>query len=274
VGITRTKVNYILDADIARFFDMVSQDWLIRFLNHRIGDRRIIRLIQKWLKAGVLEEGVVTTREQGTGQGSVVSPLLANVYLHYVFDLWAHRWRRREGTGDIVIVRYADDVVVGFQHEADAQGFQEAMRARFEEFSQTLHPEKTRLIEFGRYAACNRERRGLGKPETFTFFGFTFICGVTQRSQFQLKRHTRRDRMRTKLKEIKEELRRRMHQPIPEQGLWLRQVVTGFFNYHALPINVRALGFVPVLCNRPLAPLAQTAQSAGRIYVAPDNQAG
>jgi len=242
VGITRTKVNYILDADIARFFDTVSQEWLVRFLNHRIGDRRIIRLIQKWLKAGVLEEGVVTTGEQGTGQGSVISPLLANVYLHYVFDLWAQRWRRREATGDFVIVRYADDIVVGFQHEADARRFQEAMRARFEEFSLTLHPEKTRLIEFGRYAASNRERCGLGKPETFTFLGFTFICGITRRGQFQLKRHTRRDRRRTKLKEIKEELRRRMHQPIPEQGRWLRQVVTGFFYYHAVPTNVRALG--------------------------------
>jgi RNA-directed DNA polymerase len=241
VGITRTKVNYILDADLERFFDSVSQEWLIRFLNHRIGDRRVIRLIQKWLKAGVLEEGVVTTGEQGTGQGSVISPLLANVYLHYVFDLWAHCWRRREATGDIVIVRYADDVVVGFQHAADARRFQDAMRARFEEFSLTLHPEKTRLIEFGRYAASNRERRGLGKPETFTFLGFTFICGITQRGQFQLKRHTRRDRMRNKLKEIKEELRRRMHQPIPEQGLWLRRVVTGFFNYHAVPTNSRAL---------------------------------
>jgi group II intron reverse transcriptase/maturase len=242
VGITRTKVNYILDADIARFFETVSQEWLIRFLNQRIGDRRITRLIQKWLKAGVLEEGVVTTGEQGTGQGSVISPLLANVYLHYVFDLWAQRWRRREATGDMVIVRYADDIVAGFQHEADARRFQEAMRARFEGFSLTLHPEKTRLIEFGRYAGSNRERRGRGKPETFTFLGFTFICGITQRGQFQLKRHTRRDRMRSKLKEIKEELRRRMHQPIPEQGLWLRQVVTGFFNYHAVPTNARALG--------------------------------
>jgi RNA-directed DNA polymerase len=242
VGITSTKVNFILDADIARFFDTVSQEWLIRFLNHRIGDRRIIRLIQKWLKAGVLEEGVVTTGEQGTGQGSVISPLLANVYLHYVFDLWAQRWRRREATGDVIIVRYADDVVVGFQHEADARRFQEAMRARFEEFSLTLHPEKTRLIEFGRYAASNRKQRGLGKPETFTFLGFSFICGVTRRGQFQLKRHSRRDRMRIKLKEIKEELRRRMHQPIPEQGGWLRQVVTGVFNYHAVPTNARALG--------------------------------
>jgi RNA-directed DNA polymerase len=164
------------------------------------------------------------------------------VYLHYVFDLWAQRWRQREATGDMVVVRYADDIVVGFQHEADAQRFREAMRARLEEFSLTLHPEKTRLIEFGRYAAGNRQGRGLGKPESFTFLGFTFICGVTRRGQFQLKRHTRRDRMRIKLREIKEELRRRMHQPIPEQGRWLRQLVTGFFNYHAVPTNARALG--------------------------------
>jgi RNA-directed DNA polymerase len=242
VGITRSKVNYILDADIAGFFDTVSQEWLIRFLNHRIGDRRIIRLIQKWLKAGVLEEGIVTTSEQGTGQGSVISPLLANVYLHYVFDLWAQRWRRREATGDMIIVRYCDDIVIGFQHETDAQRFQVAMRERLEEFALTLHPAKTRLIEFGRYAASNRKRRGLGKPESFTFLGFTFLCGVTRNERFQLRRKTRRDRMLLKLKEIKEELRRRMHQPIPEQGRWLRQVVTGFFNYHAVPTNGPALG--------------------------------
>ena len=242
VGITRTKVNYIVDADIAGFFDTVSHEWLIRFLNHRIGDPRIIRLIQKWLKAGVLEDGVVTTSEVGTGQGSVVSPLLANLYLHYVFDLWAQRWRRREVTGDVIIVRYADDMVVGFEHEHDARRFLELMRARLEEFSLTLHPEKTRLIEFGRSAAGNRKRRGLGKPETFNFLGFTFVCSTTRRGHFQLKRKTRRDRMRMRLKEIKDELRRRMHQPIPEQGRWLRRVVSGFFNYHAVPTNSRALG--------------------------------
>jgi len=241
VGIIRTKVNYILDADIAGFFDTVSHDWLVRFLNHRIGDRRIIRLIQKWLKAGVLEEGVVTASEQGTGQGSVISPLLANIYLHYVFDLWAQRWRRREAAGDMIIVRYADDIVVGFQHETDARRFQEEMRVRLAEFSLTLHPEKTRLIEFGRYAASNRKRQGLGKPESFTFLGFTFLCGVTRHGRFLLRRKTRRDRMLRKLKEIKEELRRRMHQPIPQQGRWLKQVVSGFFNYHAVPTNGRAL---------------------------------
>jgi RNA-directed DNA polymerase len=241
VGISSTKVNYILDCDLRTFFDSVSQEWLVRFLNHRIGDPRIIRLIQKWLKAGVLEEGVVTVSETGTGQGSVISPLLANIYLHYAFDLWAKRWRQREATGDMIILRYADDIVVGFQHETDACRFLDMMRDRLEEFSLTLHPEKTRLIEFGRYAARNRKRRGLGKPETFTFLGFTFICGTSRRGYFLIHRKSRRDRMTTKLKEIKEELRRRMHQPIPEQGKWLKQVVTGYFAYHAVPTNSRAL---------------------------------
>jgi RNA-directed DNA polymerase len=241
VGISSTKVNYILDADIAGFFDAVSQEWLVRFLNHRIGDPRMIRLIQKWLRAGILEDGVVTTSDKGTGQGSVASPLLANVYLHYVFDLWANRWRQREATGDMIIVRYADDIVVGFEHEADARRFWEAMRERLQEFALSLHPDKTRLLEFGRFAVANRKRRGLGKPETFTFLGFTLICGRTRRGDFQIHRKTRRDRMQAKLTEIKEELRRRMHQSIPQQGRWLRQVVTGYYNYHAVPTNSRAL---------------------------------
>ena len=241
VGITGTKVNWILDADIRSFFDAVSQEWLIRFLQHRIADPRIIRLIRKWLKAGVLEDGGVTVSDTGTGQGSVISPMLANVYLHYVFDLWAERWRRREATGDMIIVRYADDLVLGFEHEADARRFWDAMRMRFEEFALSLHPDKTRLIEFGRLAAARRARRGLGKPETFAFLGFTFICGKSRQGKFLLCRKTRRDRMRAKLREIKEELRRRLHQPIPEQGHWLRQVVSGFFNYHAVPTNGRAL---------------------------------
>src|SRR3954469_24400290 len=239
VGISSTKVNYILDADIAGFFDAVSQEWLVRFLNHRIGDPRMIRLIQKWLRAGILEDGVVTTSDMGTGQGSVASPLLANVYLHYVFDLWANRWRQREATGDMIIVRYAADIVVGFEHEA--RRFWEAMRERLQEFALSLHPDKTRLLEFGRFAVANRKRRGLGKPETFTFLGFTFICGRARRGDFQIHRKTRRDRMQAKLTEIKEELRRRMHQPIPHQGRWLRQVVTGYDNYHAVPTNSRAL---------------------------------
>jgi group II intron reverse transcriptase/maturase len=241
VGIGSRKVSYILDADIRSFFDEVSQDWLVKFLNHRIGDPRIIRLIQKWLKAGYLEDDVVMTSDKGTGQGSVASPLLANIYLHYVFDLWADRWRRREATGDMIIVRYADDIVVGFEHEADAQRFWGAMRDRLREFSLSLHPEKTRLIEFGRYAAERRTRRGLGRPESFTFLGFTFICGKTRQGKFLLCRKTRRDRMMAKLLEIKEELRRRMHQSIPQQGVWLKQVISGFFNYHAVPTNSAAL---------------------------------
>ena len=222
-------------------FDEVSQEWLIRFLEHRIGDRRIIRLIRKWLKAGVLEDGIVTVSDQGTAQGAVISPLLANLYLHYVLDLWAERWRRQEATGDMVIVRYADDFIVGFQHEADARRFLGAMHERLGKFALSLHPQKTRLIEFGRFAAENRKRRGLGKPETFNFLGMTFICGRSKRGKFLIRRKSRGDRMRAKVREIKTELRRRMHQSIPEQGKWLRQVITGYFNYHAVPMNSRAL---------------------------------
>jgi len=237
VGITSTKVNWILDADIQSFFDTVSQDWLVRFVEHRIGDQRIIRLIRKWLKAGVLEDGVVRVNDRGTGQGSVISPLLANIYLHYVLDLWAERWRRREATGDMIIVRYADDFIVGFEHESDARRFRNEMQARLQEFALSLNPEKTRLIEFGRYAAKNRGRRGLGKPETFAFLGFNFICSKTRRGTFLIKRKSRRDRMRAKLQTIKQELRQRMHQPIPQQGKWLKRVVTGYFNYHSVPTN-------------------------------------
>jgi len=242
VGITDRRVNYILDADIRSFFDEVSQNWLVRFVEHRIGDPHIIRLIQKWLKAGILEDGVVTVSDKGTGQGSVISPLLANVYLHYVIDLWAERWRQREATGDMIIVRYADDIVVGFEYEADARRFWDAMEKRLQEFALSLHPDKTRLIAFGRHAADRRARKGLGKPETFNFLGFTFICGRSRRGKFLVKRKSRRDRMQAKLKEIKQELRRRMHQPIPEQGKWLRQVVSGYFAYHAVPTNLSALG--------------------------------
>jgi RNA-directed DNA polymerase len=241
VGISSTKVNFILDADIRSFFDDVSQAWLLRFLDHRIGDPRIIRLIRKWLRAGILEDGQVKISDKGTGQGSVASPLLANVYLHYVFDLWADRWRRREAVGTVILVRYADDIVVGFEHEADARRFQDAMRARLDAFSLSLHPAKTRLITFGRHAAAERARCGLGKPDTFNFLGFTLICGKSRKGTFLLMRKTRRDRMRAKLQDVKEELRRRRHQPIPVQGTWLGQVVTGFFNYHAIPTNYRAL---------------------------------
>jgi RNA-directed DNA polymerase len=241
VGIHGKKVSYILDADIRSFFDEINQEWLIRFLEHRIGDRRIIRLIQKWLKAGILEDGIVTVSEKGTGQGSVISPLLANIYLHYALDLWARRWRRREATGDMINVRYADDFIIGFQHEHEARRFLDELRERLGKFALSLHPEKTRLIEFGRFAAERRQRRGLGKPETFNFLGFTFACGKTRSGKFQIKRKTRADRMRAKLQEIKGKLRRCMHEPIPEQGKWLKQVVRGYFNYFAVPTNGRAL---------------------------------
>ena len=241
VGITTTKVNWILEVDIRSFFDEVNRDWLGRFLEHRMADPRILRLIQKWLKAGVLENGVVTDSEKGTGQGTVISPLLANVYLHYSLDLWAEHWRRREATGDMIIVRYADDVVVGFEHESDARRFWDAMRERLQKFSLSLHPDKTRLVEFGRVAAANRNRRGLGKPETFAFLGFTLVCSKSRRGRFLLKRRSRRDRMKAKLKDVSNELRHRMHQSIPEQGNWLKQVVTGYFAYHAVPTNSAAL---------------------------------
>jgi group II intron reverse transcriptase/maturase len=242
VAISDTPVNWIFDADIRSFFDRIDQSWLVRFLEHRIGDERVIRLVRKWLKAGVLEEGSWSVSETGTPQGAVVSPLLANVYLHYVFDLWAHQWRRREATGNVIVVRYADDIVAGFEHEADARRFWDAMRTRFEQFGLELHGEKTRLLEFGRTAAARRQRRGLGKPETFTFLGFTFICGKSRRGAFLLLRKTRGDRMRARLQEIKAQLRERMHEAIPEQGRWLKAVVTGFFAYHAVPTNLRALG--------------------------------
>ena len=241
VGINAKRVNYILDADIKSFFDEVSQSWLVRFVEHRIGDPRIIRLIRKWLKAGILEDGIVTVSEKGTGQGSVISPLLANVYLHYVLDLWAERWRQREARGDMIIVRYADDVVVGFQYETDARRFRDAVQERLKEFALSLHPDKTRLIAFGRFAAADRVRKGLGKPETFNFLGFTFICGRSRKGKFLIKRKSRRDRMQAKLKEIKEKLRRRMHHHIREQGKWLRQVVRGYFAYHAVPTNLPSL---------------------------------
>ncbi len=214
MAINSRKVNYILDADVENFFGAVDRTWMVRFLEHRIGDRRIIRLIQKWMRAGVLEDGIVTVDDRGTGQGAVISPLLANVYLHYVFDLWVERWRRREARGEMIVVRYADDQIVGFEREDDARRFQHAMQARLEEFALKLHPDKTRLIEFGRHAADRRSSRGLGKPETFDFLGFTHICGRSRKGRFLLKRITRADRRRAKLKEIDGELRRRMHQPM------------------------------------------------------------
>ncbi len=241
-GITRTKVNWIVDADIASFFDSVSHEWLMRFLAHRIGDERVIRLIRKWLNAGVIDAGELTVSEQGTPQGAVISPLLANVYLHYVFDLWAERWRKRHAQGSMIMVRYADDIVCGFEREQDAKRFMAELRERFERFSLRLHADKTRLIEFGRFAADRRQRRGQGKPETFNFLGFTHICGCARSGAFQLKRKTRRDRMQAKLRSINVALRQRMHDDLASQGEWLSRVYRGFCAYHAVPTNQDRLG--------------------------------
>jgi len=241
MGIQAARVNWILDADIKSFFDQIDKKWLMKFMEHRVGDRRILRLIGKWLKAGVLDQGQWNVSEKGTPQGAVISPLLANIYLHYLFDLWAEQWRRREAKGKMILLRYADDLIAGFEHEADARRFWDAMRKRFESFGLELHGQKTRLLEFGRYAAERRQRRKQGKPETFQFLGFVFICGKTRRGSFQLLRHTRADRMRTRLREIKEALQVHMHAPLPEQGRWLKRVVAGYFAYHAVPTNMKSL---------------------------------
>lgn len=240
-AITGRAVNWILDTDIRSFFDTLDHEVLEALLSQRIADPRVQRLIHKWLKAGVLEDGEVLPTEQGSPQGAVISPLLANICLHYVFDTWAHQWRQEQAHGTVTFVRYADDIVAGFEHEEDARRFQAALAARLAEHGLDLHPDKTRLIEFGRQAAANRQDRGQGKPETFDFLGFTHICGRNRRGGFQLKRKSRRDRMTTKVKAIKQELKRRMHQTIAEQGRWLAAVVKGYFAYHAVPTNFRSL---------------------------------
>jgi RNA-directed DNA polymerase len=241
VGINRRKVNWILDADIRAFFDSMSHTWLMRFLEHRIGDRRMLRLIGKWLKAGVLEEGRLLTVERGTPQGAVISPLLANIYLHYVYDLWVQRWRQRSAQGDVIVVRYADDVVVGFQYLADAHRFLAELKQRLEAFALEVHPDKTRIIEFGRFACENRRARGQGKPETFAFLGFTHIYGQSRQGRGLIRRHTIRERLNAKLRQVKATLRRMRHMPLPEQGRYLRLVLNGFYNYYAVPTNFRAL---------------------------------
>jgi len=240
VGILRNKVNWVLDTDIRGFFETIDHGWLLKFVEHRIGDRRILRLIRKWLSAGVIEKERWEASEQGSPQGATISPLLANIYLHYVFDVWAHRWRRQPGRGIVTVVRYADDIVLGFQHQRDAIAFREALEQRMEKFSLSLHPEKTRLIEFGWYAEERRGRRGEGRPKTFDFLGFTHMCGRAQSGMFLLLRHTRADRMRNKLRQIREQLMRRRHHSIKRQGEWVGGVVRGYLSYHAIPTNTRA----------------------------------
>jgi group II intron reverse transcriptase/maturase len=237
VGIWRKKVNWVLDADIRDFFTSLDHSWLERFLEHRIADKRVLRLIRKWLSAGVIEDGNWSQTTEGAPQGASVSPLLANVYLHYVFDQWAEWWRRRHAHGEMIIVRWADDFIVGFEHQADAQRFLAELRERFAKFGLELHPDKTRLIEFGRFAATNRQARGLGKPETFDFLGFTHICARMRDGRFWVRRITISKRIRAKLRAVKDQLKRRRHQPIPEQGRWLASVVRGHRAYYAVPGN-------------------------------------
>ena len=241
VGITRKRVCYVLDADIRDFFTTLDQGWLMKFIEHRIADKRVLRLIQKWLAAGVIEEGVWSETDTGTAQGASVSPLLSNIFLHYVFDLWADQWRRRHARGNVIFVRYADDYVAGFERREDAERFLVELRDRLAGFGLELHPDKTRLIEFGRFAAENRQKRGLRKPETFDFLGFTHLCVKNRRGRFKLQRITSKKKMRTKLQAVKAEMRRRMHHPIPEQGRWLARVLQGHYNYYAVPDNSKAL---------------------------------
>jgi group II intron reverse transcriptase/maturase len=238
VGLVRKKVNYVLDADIRGFFDNIDHEWMMRFIQHRVADRRILRLIHKWLKAGALEEGQRSETKVGTPQGAVISPLLANIYLHYAYDQWVAAWRKKLAQGDVIVVRYADDTVMGFQYRKDADRFLEQLRERMQRFGLELHPEKTRRIEFGRYAERDRTKRGEGKPETFDFLGFTHICGTNgTKGEFVVWRKSASQRMRAKLLQIKQQLRRRRHEPCAQTGKWLRSVVQGYFNYHAVPGN-------------------------------------
>jgi RNA-directed DNA polymerase len=241
VGIKRRNVNWVLDADIRDFFNRIDHSWLAKFLEHRIADKRVLRLIGKWLAAGVIEDGEWTECDEGAPQGASASPLLANVYLHYVLDLWVDWWRRRHAHGDVIIVRFADDFIVGFEYEEDARRFLVELRERLARFGLDLHPDKTRLIEFGRRAARSRTQRGLGKPETFDFLGFTHICAKSKSGRFWLKRVTISKRMRAKLRQVNDQLKRRRHQPIPVQGQWLRSVVQGHRAYYAVPGNTDAI---------------------------------
>lgn len=241
VGLERRKINWVVDADIKGFFDCLDHDWLLKFVEHRIADKRMLRHIKKWLKAGILEGESWRAQEEGTPQGGSISPLLANIYLHYVLDLWVDYWRKHFGKGDVIIVRYADDFIIGFQYYGEAQRFLHELQARLQKFNLRLHDGKTRLIEFGRFAAANRKKRRLDKPETFDFLGFTHICGKTRKGRFVVRRQTVKKRMRRKLNELKTELRRRMHWHVADVGKWLRAVLLGHYRYYGVPFNYAQL---------------------------------
>jgi group II intron reverse transcriptase/maturase len=240
VGLRRKKVNWVLDIDIKGFFDNLDREHLIKMIELRVADRRILRLIQQWMSAGVMEDGEWSETKAGTPQGAVVSPLLANIYLHYVLDQWTDQWRQK-GRGDVTIVRYADDAIIGFQHETQARQYLAELQERLGEFGLELNEDKTKLIRFGRFARGNREERGEGKPESFTFLGFQHICATNKVGRFEVRRITAGERRRKKLQEIKQDLRRRMHQPIAETGQWLKSVLTGYYQYHAIPGNIPVL---------------------------------
>ena len=261
MGISTKPIRWILDADISAYFDTIDHDWMLKFLQHRIADKRILRLIKKWLKAGVIEDGKRIPGEVGTPQGAVISPLLANIYLHYVFDTWAHHWREQHARGSVIMVRYADDSVIGFQHEEEAGQFLQAMRERLAQFGLALHPQKTRLIEFGRYAEQRRKKKGLGRPETFDFLGFTHCCSKTRQGGFKILRLTIKKRLRATLAAIREKLKRKRHEPIGQVGAWLTKVIRGYFNYHAVPDNLRRLaGFRLEVCRAWLEQLRRRSQ--------------
>jgi RNA-directed DNA polymerase len=242
VGLMNRKVNWVLDADIRGFFDNIDHQWLVKFLEHRIADKRVIRLIQKWLKAGISDDGEWSRQEVGTPQGAVISPLLANVYLHYVLDLWVENWRKTRATGDVTFVRFADDFVAGFQKKSEAEQFLKALKYRMEKFGLELHEGKTRLIEFGRFAKENRAERGERKPETFDFLGFTHICGTRKKDgYFTVMRKTISKKMSRKLVDTYAKLLKKRHISIPIVGRWIKSVLTGHYNYYAVPGNYKSM---------------------------------